>query len=962
MTLLDRILKRLRRTAGQLRSEDGFTLVELIVSVAIMGILAVAIGGSVFVGARASVASSNRLRESTDAQLLTTWFQRDAASASTVNTVPTSRPSGGTCAAGITAGAKTVVLLGWTQPNGAGTVAHTAYYYQPAGQDTIVRRGCENNVNMSQITLMQNAGSWSLDTSACIAPCTRPASMKLHILNTDTGYEYAVGSMLRTTDSKSGPDMAPSIKTISLVDPSETNRSEVRWLIEFSEEVRQVSKDDFKSRDTDGAGGATVKSVDGAPSVARRFWTVTVDTTVGPSSGPGMTLGKLFLDLAASQNIVDKSNKPLDGSAWTDKPYQIDKIAPTYTLVKPASQVTPTASLPIHFTATFSEPVTGLEVIDITKAGNSGGGVVAVTNPSGDRRTYDITVVGITDGTVTVNIAGGSVTDVAGNTNTASVTSAAVRYDSAPPTVVSITRLGPPITNSTSVSWAVTFSEAVTGVNVTSPSDFRANENLNTTPTLTLTRAATCPASPGACALYTVTANIGTVTSGSAIALELLNNGSIVDQSSQALTAGLIGDGYTIDQIKPTVTVNQKPSGQADPTTKLPIVFTAVFSEPINGLIVGDVTLGGTAAGKTVSSIATINATTYEIIVDGLTSDGTVIASIPLNAVTDAANNGNSASTSTDNTVTYNGTPGTVTGVSSPTANGTYRAGTVIPVTVTFTKPVVVTGTPQLTLATGAPATTTVNYTGGSGTAVLTFTYTVGAGNVSPDLDYTSATALALAGGTIKDTVLGQNAILTLAPPAAAGSLGGNKNIAVDGVVPSVPSVPNLDSGSDSGSSNSDDLTNDTTPTFTGTAEPGATVTIYDGATAVGTGVASAGGNYTVTTSTLSTGARVITATARDAGGNVSAPSGPRTVTIDTSTPTPSISTASPANNTVDVTFSSTEGGVTWECRVESGSWSSCTSVKRWGPNNSYNGSRSYQVRATDAAGNTATASQNRSA
>ena len=104
----------------------------------------------------------------------------------------------------------------------------------------------------------------------------------------------------------------------------------------------------------------------------------------------------------------------------------------------------------------------------------------------------------------------------------------------------------------------------------------------------------------------------------------------------------------------------------------------------------------------------------------------------------------------------------TVTGVTSSTANGSYPAGTVIPVQVTFSEAVNVTGTPQLTLSTGSPATTAVNYSSGTGTNTLTFNYTVAAGNTSADLDYASTAALALNGGTIKDAAT-NNATLTLA-------------------------------------------------------------------------------------------------------------------------------------------------------------------------------------------------------
>lgn len=119
----------------------------------------------------------------------------------------------------------------------------------------------------------------------------------------------------------------------------------------------------------------------------------------------------------------------------------------------------------------------------------------------------------------------------------------------------------------------------------------------------------------------------------------------------------------------------------------------------------------------------------------------------------------------------------TVTGVSSTVDNGTYETDDVIPITVTFSKAVNVTGTPQITLETGTTD-RTVNYTSGSGTTVLTFNYTVQSGDTTSDLDYTSTSALALNSGTIK-SLTGVNATLTLASPGAAGSLGANKAIAI---------------------------------------------------------------------------------------------------------------------------------------------------------------------------------------
>ena len=81
-----------------------------------------------------------------------------------------------------------------------------------------------------------------------------------------------------------------------------------------------------------------------------------------------------------------------------------------------------------------------------------------------------------------------------------------------------------------------------------------------------------------------------------------------------------------------------------------------------------------------------------------------------------------------------------VTDVTSSTADGTYGPGASVAVQVTFSKPVTVTGTPQLTLETG-PADAVVDYASGSGTTTLTFTYMVVAGHTSPDFDYVATTS-----------------------------------------------------------------------------------------------------------------------------------------------------------------------------------------------------------------------------
>ena len=122
-----------------------------------------------------------------------------------------------------------------------------------------------------------------------------------------------------------------------------------------------------------------------------------------------------------------------------------------------------------------------------------------------------------------------------------------------------------------------------------------------------------------------------------------------------------------LDNTAPTVTINQA-SGQADPTTVSPINFTAVFSEPVTGFATQrrhDHRHGRRDEGR---HRHRQRPTTYNVAVTGMTSRGTVIASIPAGAAQDAATNPNTASTSTDNTVTWDRVPTATVSLSPNTA------------------------------------------------------------------------------------------------------------------------------------------------------------------------------------------------------------------------------------------------------------------------------------------------------
>ncbi|TDR77895.1 DUF4347 domain-containing protein [Paludibacterium purpuratum] len=125
-----------------------------------------------------------------------------------------------------------------------------------------------------------------------------------------------------------------------------------------------------------------------------------------------------------------------------------------------------------------------------------------------------------------------------------------------------------------------------------------------------------------------------------------------------------------------------------------------------------------------------------------------------------------------------------------------------------------------------------------------------------------------------------------------------------------------LSTATDTGSSHSDGVTNDTTPDVTGTAQAGATVTVYVDGSSVGTTTADGSGawHYTLT-SPLSDGNHSIRAMAT-LGSNNSAQSTAYTVTVDTVAPqvqsiTPLDTLSTSANSlSYDVVFSKPVSGL----------------------------------------------------
>ncbi|MDD3414961.1 MAG: InlB B-repeat-containing protein [Lachnospiraceae bacterium] len=280
----------------------------------------------------------------------------------------------------------------------------------------------------------------------------------------------------------------------------------------------------------------------------------------------------------------------------------------------------------------------------------------------------------------------------------------------------------------------------------------------------------------------------------------------------------------------------------------------------------------------------------------------------------------------------------TISSVDVPEDN-TYAAGAVLTFTVHFSEAVTILGAPIIPITMGSTF-KKAEFVSGSGTDTLIFKYTVQT-NDSDSNGIMIDSSIGLNGGTIKDTP-GNATLLSL--NNVASTLG----ILIDAVAPNKPSAPVLTAAFDTGLSDSDNITKNTILTFTGTAEAGSTVRLYNGTNVIGSDTANGSGNYSITTSTLPEGTHSITVKATDTLGNESATSETCSVTIDKTAPIVSdvvdgsINTSAVSPTFLDGTATLKEGANT------PASYSSGTEIKDNG---------SYVLTVTDTAGNTTSVS-----
>ena len=271
-------------------------------------------------------------------------------------------------------------------------------------------------------------------------------------------------------------------------------------------------------------------------------------------------------------------------------PPSTDTTAPTVSITGlPRAAEGEALTGPATALITFSEPVAGftLDDIDATNATLSNFGAVLTDTPN---TVWSVRVTPIEAGGVALDIPAGAATDAAGNENTVAPRLASV-YRPTAPTVTSITRQSPTaeLTNADSLTWRVTFSEAVTGVDA---ADFVLT---GTTATLSV--------APFFERVYDLTAtggNLATldgpVTLGFATGQDISGVSTSLPLSDTAPTTGTNENSYTLDNTAPTVVSITRERPTTSLTNADVLRWRVTFSEAVENITEADFALTGTTA------------------------------------------------------------------------------------------------------------------------------------------------------------------------------------------------------------------------------------------------------------------------------------------------------------------------------------------------------------------------------
>ena len=329
--------------------------------------------------------------------------------------------------------------------------------------------------------------------------------------------------------------------------------------------------------------------------------------------------------------------------------------------------------------------------------------------------------------------------------------------DNTAPTVASIARQDPTAspTNADSLTWRVTFSEAVENVDTT---DFTVT---GTTATLTVAPVALVT---GAYDVSAAGGNLGSL--DATVTLSFAAGQNIADRAGNALTntapTGANENAFVVDNTAPTVTITG-----VSATSMAAFMATFTFSEGVAGFAVEDIAVGNGAASAFTGSGGD---TEFTALITP-TADGEVTVDVAADVAMDTAGNGNTAAAQASSI--YDNTAPGVASIERQSPTSSPTNADVLTWRVTFSEAVANVDAADFTVA-GTTATLTATAVSGSSAQ---YDVTVSGGNLA-GLNATVTLSFA-AGQNIQDAA--GNALANTTPTGA-----NEASYVVDNIAPTV--------------------------------------------------------------------------------------------------------------------------------------------------------------------------------
>ncbi|WP_041298023.1 RCC1 domain-containing protein [Ilumatobacter coccineus] len=287
------------------------------------------------------------------------------------------------------------IALSWTDPGDDGGAAITGYIVQTSTDAS---------------TWTTRATTASATTSENIAGLTPGVPQRFRVAAVN-GVGQGPWSMSSELFVPSEPPTVIIAAAAAQSDP--TNADSVDFTVTFDTAVTGFTADDII---LDGTAGAAIAAVSGSGAT----YTVTVS---GMSSDGTITAEVRPLAALTSNGQVN----PLGSNVAS---ISRDATGPVATVALESGQAATTSDLPVEFSITFDENVTGFTSDDLAVGGTAGATTGTVT---GSGATYTAAIADVTgSGTVTLTVEPGAVTDALGNSSTTIVTTGTVTYDATP--------------------------------------------------------------------------------------------------------------------------------------------------------------------------------------------------------------------------------------------------------------------------------------------------------------------------------------------------------------------------------------------------------------------------------------------------------------------------------------------------------------------------------------------------